>query len=155
MVPLVAIDARDAAAVELRGWGRYTERLLQALASSTTHGLRLRALRGGGVGPEVLFEQLKLPVKLRLLRASLVHSPNCFLPLARPCPGVVTIHDLAFEAWPSDFSPRTRLKYRKLTPRVARSAERIICPSAFTRDDMVSRYRIDPAKLRVIPEAPA
>jgi glycosyltransferase involved in cell wall biosynthesis len=154
MVPVVAIDARDAAAEELRGWGRYAQRLLQAL-QATVRGFELRALTDGGRGPELLFEQLKLPIKLRLLHASLVHSPNCFLPLVRPCPGIVTIHDLAFEVWPSDFARLTRLKYQAVTPRAARSAERIICPSAFTRDDICARYGVDPQKMRVVAEAPA
>jgi glycosyltransferase involved in cell wall biosynthesis len=155
MVPLVAIDARDAAAVELRGWGRYAQRLLQALQGETVHGFELRALTDGGAGPEVLFEQLKLPVRLRRLHASVVHSPNCFLPLVRPCPGIVTIHDLAFEVFPSDFPRLTRLKYQAVTPRAARSAERVICPSAFTRDDVCARYGIDSQKVRVVAEAPA
>jgi glycosyltransferase involved in cell wall biosynthesis len=68
---------------------------------------------------------------------------------------VVTIHDQPYEAWPQDFAPATRIKYRAITPRAARSAERVICPSAFTAGDLSRRYGIDPAKLRVIPEAPA
>ena len=48
--------------------------------------------------------------------AGVLHAPNCFLPLARPCPGVVTVHDLAFETHPEDFAPATRWKYRVLGP---------------------------------------
>jgi glycosyltransferase involved in cell wall biosynthesis len=155
MAQLIAIDARDAAASQLRGWGRYAECLIRALPAALPAGLTLELVDGGWPGPEVAFEQLVLPVHLKRRRAALVHVCNCFLPLVRPCPGVVTIHDLAFEAWPSDFSRRTGLKYRKLTPRAARSAERVICPSAFTARDLVERYGIDPGKLRVIPEAPA
>ena len=59
-----------------------------------------------GRGPSSLFEQLVLPLLLAARRAALVHATNCFLPLVRPCPGVVTIHDLAFETWPEDFAPR-------------------------------------------------
>jgi glycosyltransferase involved in cell wall biosynthesis len=81
--------------------------------------------------------------------------PNCFLPLVRQCPGVVTIHDLAFEAWPADFAAATRWKYRVLARLAARSAERIICPSSFTRDDVCERWGVDPGVVRVIPEAPA
>jgi glycosyltransferase involved in cell wall biosynthesis len=102
-----------------------------------------------------VFEQLKLPRLLRRRGAALVHATNCFLPLRRPCPGVVTIHDLAFEAWPDDFSRVTGMKYRLIAPRAARSAERVICPSEFTRDDVCQRYDVDPGKVRVIPEAPA
>jgi glycosyltransferase involved in cell wall biosynthesis len=84
-----------------------------------------------------------------------VHAPNCFLPLLRPCPGVVTIHDLAFEAWPADFPSVTAAKFRTVTRLAARSAQRIICPSQATADDLRRRYRVDPGKVRVIPEAPA
>jgi glycosyltransferase involved in cell wall biosynthesis len=155
MAPLVAIDGRDAAAARLRGWGRYAGCLIGALKASPPNGLSIEVLADGGVGPELLFEQVKLPVRLKRSGAAAVHVTNCFLPLRRPCPGVVTIHDLAFEAWPQDFRPRTRAKYRLIAPRAARSAELVICPSEFTRADMCERYGVEPGKVRVIPEAPA
>jgi glycosyltransferase involved in cell wall biosynthesis len=157
-VPLAVIDARDGFSPQLRGWGRYARCLadaLMALSGDDLGGLELSVIADGGWGPEVLFEQVKLPVLLRRRRAALVHSLDCFLPLARSCPGVVTIHDLAFEELADDMAPRTRLKYRTLARRAARSAERIICPSNFTREDVCSRYGVDPARVHVIPEAPA
>jgi glycosyltransferase involved in cell wall biosynthesis len=152
-VPTVAIDARDAFADQLRGWGRHTRELLDALPERP--GLRYRVVRRGLPGPEAAFEQLALPLLLHHLRADVVHAPNCFLPLVRPCPGVVTIHDLAFEAFPRDFSPRTGAKYRALAPRAARSAERVICVSGFTAADVVRRYGVDEARVRVVPNAPS
>ncbi len=154
MGPIV-IDARDAAAAQARGWGRYTRELVSALSAQRGSQLDLLAITRGGRGPEFIFEQAGLPLLLRRRSAALVHAPNCFLPLARPCPGVVTIHDLAFEAWPEDFAPATRIKFRLMTRLAARSAQRIICPSHFTAHDVCRRYGIDPAKLRVIAQAPA
>ena len=151
MPPLVAIDARDGFAPQRRGWGRYARCLVDALNGADHHDLELDVIAAGGPGPEVLFEQLGLPLRLRRRRAALIHVTNCFLPLIRPCPGVVTIHDLAFEEWRSDFSTPTGIKYRAVVPRAARSADRIICPSNFTRDDLCSRYGVDPGKVRVIP----
>ena len=152
-MPTVAFDARDAFAPQLRGWGRYARELLGALQAGG--GLDLEVLRDGGRGPELLWEQVTLPRALRRGGADLVHAPNCFLPLRRPCPGVVSVLDLAFEAHPEDFAPRTRWKYRTITPRAARSAERVIAISAFTRDDLVARYGVDRGKVRVVPLAPA
>ncbi len=152
MAPIV-IDARDAQAAQLRGWGRYTRELITALAAGAAGELDVVSVRHGGPGPEIVFEQLGLPVLLRRRRAAVVHAPNCFLPLIRPCPGVVTINDLAFEAWPEDFVPRTRVKFQVMSRLAARSAQRIICPSRATADDLVRRYRIDVAKIRVIPDA--
>lgn len=153
MPPIVTIDARDATAPRLRGWGRYTSCLVKALRATPDLPFELETLTHGGWGPELLFEQVKLPFRAR--GAALIHAPNCFLPLLRSCPGVVTIHDLAFEAWPGDFAGSTGIKYRRLTPLAARSAQRVICPSRFTAEDVTTRYGIDPEKVRVIPEAPA
>jgi glycosyltransferase involved in cell wall biosynthesis len=155
-MPTVAIDARDASAPALRGWGRYARELVAALRRRAPEaGLELEVLERGGAGPEVVWEQLVLPRILRRAGAAVVHVPNCFLPLRRPCPGVVTVHDLAFEEYPDDFATRTGLKYRALAPRAARSAERVICDSEHTRQDVCERYGVDPAKTRVIYLAPA
>ncbi|HEV2812299.1 MAG TPA: glycosyltransferase family 1 protein [Solirubrobacteraceae bacterium] len=132
-----------------RGWSRYVRELAAALGDAVTPvGART-------IGPEVLWEQVGLPRVLRRRRASLVHAPNCFLPLRRPCPGVVTIHDLAFEAFPDDFAPLTLRKYRWFAPRAARSGQRVIVPSPFTGRDVIERYGIRPSKVRIVPEAPA
>ena len=152
-MPRVVFDARDAVAPEPRGWGRYARDLLAAL--SYQEDIEVLALEHGGRGPELLWEQLTLPRILRRTQVDLVHVPNCFLPLRRPCPGVVTIHDLAWEEHPEDFARTTGWKYRTFVPRAAHSADRVICPSAFTHADLVRRYGIDPAKLRVIVEGPS
>jgi glycosyltransferase involved in cell wall biosynthesis len=152
-VPIVAIDARDAFAPELRGWGRYTRELIDALPPRP--GLQYEVISHGARGPEVLFEQVVLPLRLRRGEADLVHAPNCFLPLARPCMGVVTIHDLAFEVFPEDFSKRTGWKYRTFASRAARSAQRVICVSGYTAEDVVRRYDVDPGRVRIVPNAPS
>jgi glycosyltransferase involved in cell wall biosynthesis len=147
----VAIDARDAHLEPLRGWGRYALELTRHLPED----LHVRLHTGGGRGPEILWEQLAFPRALAREGAAVVHATNCFLPLRRPCPGVVTIHDLAFEAHPADFSRRTGAKYRFFTPRAARSAERVICVSQATAADVIARYGVDAGKVRVVPNAPA
>jgi glycosyltransferase involved in cell wall biosynthesis len=152
-VPTIAIDARDAFAPQLRGWGRYAKELIAALPERP--GIDYRFIARGGPGPELLFEQAGLPVRLRRMKADLIHTPNCFLPLARPCMGVVTIHDLAFEDFPDDFSARTGWKYRMFTPLAARSAQRVICVSGYTAADVVRRYDVDEARVRIVPNAPS
>ena len=142
-MPTVAIDVSEASVLPLRGWNRYVVELLGALQNGAGEGLDVRPLAGSGSGPELLWEQIGLPRALRRERAAAVHSPNCFLPLRRPCPGVVTIHDLAFEVYPDDFSAKTGWKYRTFTRRAARSAERIICDSSHSADDVSERYGVD------------
>ncbi len=152
---LIAFDARDAFVPMPHGSGIYVRRLLEALKRTPPAGHELWALERGGGGPEVWWEQVTLPRLLRGRRAALVHCPDSFAPLRRPCPAVLTIHDLAFAAMPQDMAGPTGAKYRTLVPRAARSAERVICPSRFTAEDVSSRYGVDPERIRVIPEAPA
>jgi glycosyltransferase involved in cell wall biosynthesis len=149
----IAFDSRDASVPRPVGWSRYACELTAALR--TLNEVDLLELTEGWRGPEVLWEQIGLPWYLRGSPADLLHVPNCFLPLRRPCPGVVTIHDLAFEAHPDDFAPRTGSKFRWFTPRAARSAQRVITVSAFTRDDVCRRYGVDPGKVRVVHNAPS
>jgi glycosyltransferase involved in cell wall biosynthesis len=148
---VVAIDARDAFIEPLRGWGRYARELIGHLPPD----LETRVFEAGDIGPEVWFEQVTLPRALRREGAGLIHATNCFLPLRRRCPGVVTIHDLAFEDHRSDFARTTGAKYRYFAPRAARGAQRVICVSEFTAGDVVRRYGVDAAKIRVIPNAPS
>jgi glycosyltransferase involved in cell wall biosynthesis len=144
------VDARDASHPQLRGWSWYVKALVGALRNQPD--LELTTIDKGWPGPEAVFELTALPRRAR--GADVLHAPNCFLPLRRPCPGVVTIHDLAFEEFPDDFAKATGAKYRAWTPRAARSAQRVIVPSSFTKHDVIRRYGIDESKIRVIPEAP-
>src|SRR5205085_2363572 len=52
-----------------------------------------------------------LPRLLRRLRPALAHFQYA-LPLACPCPAVVTVHDLSFERDPTVMRPRERLVFR-------------------------------------------
>lgn len=148
-----AFDARDALHADLRGWGRYAADLFAALRRRDDVDVRPHA--GGDRVPEIAWEQVGWPARLLGDRPDLLHAPNCFLPLVRPCPGVVTVHDLAFETHPDDFAPRTGWKYRTFTRRSVRSAEAVVCVSRATADDVLERYGPDPARVHVVPNGPS
>ena len=156
MLPRVALDARHARAGTIWGSAVYTRELARALAARAGRdGVDVVALDGPGGRFELGWEQLGLPRRLRAGHFDAVHAPNCFLPLRRPCPGVVTVHDLAFEEHPDDFGRLTGLKFRTLAPRAVRSAERVVCVSAFTAGDVARRYGVGEERLRVVRSAPA
>jgi glycosyltransferase involved in cell wall biosynthesis len=152
-MPKVMIDASDARRAEPRGWARYLIELLGAFRAGAAPDLEIVEGSGWGRGPEVAWEQIGFPLSAG--GVSVIHAPNCFLPVMRPCPGVVTIHDLAFETHPGDFGGRTRRKYKWIVPVAARSADRVICVSRFTAGDVVERYGVSEDRIRVIGEAPS
>jgi glycosyltransferase involved in cell wall biosynthesis len=66
---------------------------------------------------------------------------------------VVTIHDLAFERFPGLFPKRWRVLYRLGLRAAVRRADAILTPSRSTAEDMISRTRVDPARVHVTPLA--
>ena len=154
--PRVALDAHHARSPVPWGSAVYTRALADALAARAGRDdVEVVALQRRARGPELAWEQVGLPRRLRAEGFAAVHAPNCFLPLRRPCAGVVTVHDLAFEDHPDDFPRLTGWKFRALAPRAARSAERVVCVSEFTAGDVRWRYGVDEERLRVVHSAPA
>jgi glycosyltransferase involved in cell wall biosynthesis len=98
----------------------------------------------------IVWEQLALPGLLRRLRADVFHSTVNVLPERLPCPSVVTIHDLAFLAYPQYFRPARRLYQRVFTARAARAATRVIAVSESTRRDIIARLGVAQEKVRVV-----
>jgi glycosyltransferase involved in cell wall biosynthesis len=64
---------------------------------------------------------------------------------------VVTIHDLSFERDPRAMSRRDRFVFRRVVPRAARSARRVIAVSERTKRDLVDLYGIPPDRITVTP----
>jgi glycosyltransferase involved in cell wall biosynthesis len=96
-------------------------------------------------------EQIELPRILRRYKVDLLHSPHFLLPLVRPCPAVVTIHDVIYLACKQDMPSLTgRLYYRGMMKASVRLAERIVTDSEFSKSDIVRYLNADPAKIDVI-----
>ncbi|HEV3038484.1 MAG TPA: glycosyltransferase family 1 protein [Candidatus Angelobacter sp.] len=96
-------------------------------------------------------EQIELPRILRTHRVDLLHSPHFMLPLRCPCPAVVTIHDVIYLACKEDLTSRIgRLYYRAMMAAAARSADRIITDSEFSKQDIIRHLDVEPSKVEVI-----
>ena len=89
-----------------------------------------------------------LPRALGRLGASLVHTQYA-LPLRCPCPAVVTIHDVSFEQ--GLMGSRDRFVFRRVVPRAARAAARILTVSERTKRDLVELYGLPPERVVVTP----
>jgi glycosyltransferase involved in cell wall biosynthesis len=93
---------------------------------------------------------VRLPRLLRRMRPSLAHFQHS-LPLASPCPGVVTVHDLSFERNPGLMGRRDRLVFRAVVPRSAQKAARVLAVSELTKRDLIELYGIAEDKIVVVP----
>ncbi len=159
--PLVVIDA-DVLGRQRTGDETYVENLLRLLPA-VAGDLRLAAITRH---PELVPEDVEaihvaagsqevrmgwsVPRVLRRLRPALAHFQHA-LPLRCPCPAVVTIHDLSFERDPSAMSSRDRFVFKRVVPRAARSARRVIAVSERTKRDLVELYGIPVGKIAVTP----
>lgn len=160
MKPLVVLDA-DVLGRQRTGDETYVESLLRALPAAAGELLRLAAIARrpdlvpAGVEPVELragSQELRMawsvPRVLQRLRPALAHFQHA-LPLRCPCPAVVTIHDLSFERDATAMSRFDRAVFRRMVPRAARSAARVIVVSERTKADVVELYGVAPEKIVV------
>ncbi|KKT52646.1 MAG: Glycosyl transferase group 1 [Candidatus Yanofskybacteria bacterium GW2011_GWF1_44_227] len=85
--------------------------------------------------------------------ADVFFSPHFFLaPLSKGCKRVTTIHDLSFASFPEYFSARQNIWHRiEMSPsKQFKSSDKIIAVSKSTKDDLASKYDIDPARINVV-----
>jgi glycosyltransferase involved in cell wall biosynthesis len=159
--PLVVVDA-DVLGRHRTGDETYVLQLLEALPR-VADDLRFAAITRW---PELLpdgVEPLELRARsqelrmawsvsrlLRRVRPALAHFLHA-LPLASPCPAVVTIQDLSWERDPSVMRLRTRLTFKAVVPRAARAAVRVLAISERTKRDVVELYGVPATKVVVTP----
>jgi glycosyltransferase involved in cell wall biosynthesis len=163
--PLVVLDA-DVLGRQRTGDETYVRSLLRELAAAAPADLRLAAItRHPDLVPEGI-EALHLPARnqiarmalsvprlLRRLRPRLAHFIHA-LPLACPCPAVLTVQDLSFERDPSVMGLRDRVVFRTSVPRSARRSARVLAISEVTKRDLIELYGIPAEKIVVTPLAP-
>jgi len=134
--PLIVIDA-DVLGRHRTGDETYVENLLRALPAVGS-GLRFAAITRRpelvppGIEPIALparIQELRMavrvPLLLRRLRPALAHFVHS-LPLALPCPAVLTVQDLSFERDRSLMGARETAIFRFVVPRSARRATQLL-----------------------------
>jgi len=159
--PFVVIDA-DVLGRARTGDETYLRGLLQALAEGPGD-LRLAAvtrkpeLVPEGIEPlelqarsQVLRMAVTLPRLLRRVQPAVAHFLHS-LPLGYRGKAVVTVQDLSFERDKSVMGRRDRLIFRRVVPRAARHAARVLTLSELTKRDLVELYGIPEEKIVVTP----
>lgn len=167
------------AAVHARaGLGRYSEKLAQALIAAQPERFALFYNQGrDGRFPPSLPTSIPTksvqwgykPWRMAVLLgqwgrigfnqlvpdAELFHSTEHLLMPLRGIPTVLTIHDLIPKLFPA-YHKKLNYWYLNLAmPLYCRRATAIVAVSQATRQDIVTQFGIDPAKIHVVHEAPA
>src|SRR5581483_2989131 len=79
-----------------------------------------------------------------------LHCPVNVLPVATPCPSVLTIHDLTFLRYPGRFRSERQRYLSTLTRFSARRARRIMTDSANTKADVAELFDVPPERIEVV-----
>jgi glycosyltransferase involved in cell wall biosynthesis len=101
-------------------------------------------------GKYSLREQLALPWHAWREGLALLHVPHYVVPLAAPCPLVVTIHDIIHLKFARHLSPAARAYAAVMLRAATRRARRIITVSEFSRRDIVQTLGVPPEKVVAI-----
>jgi glycosyltransferase involved in cell wall biosynthesis len=113
--------------------------------------VRISRLRTERPTLRVLWEQAVAPIELARLGIDVIHGPAYVLPLAAPCAGVVTVHDLSFLRLPGLFHRANQAYLATMTRLAVAAARRVIAVSASTRRELVELLGVPESKVTVIP----
>lgn len=161
----IAIDGNEANVRNRVGTGEYTYNILKNWAALPEHDFHIY-LRGiplpdmppeseswhyHVIGPWRGWTRLAFPYHLLTgPKHDVVWSPAHYLPPFTRCPGVVTIHDLAYEFYPELFLKDDLYKLKKWTRSSSERAARIITVSEATKKDVVKLYGIPESNVSVV-----
>ena len=165
-VMIIAVDARTIFREHLRGTGKNLVDLYQHLAAlrpAWTFILYHRGQEGSNLFSGLsnviekriemrgdrwdLWQQVRLPVAAKGVRASLLHCPANTAPRWPLVPLVVTIHDLIpIESSVSDLDSRA---WGRSVSQAARRARKIVTPSSFTKGRIIEALRVPADKIVV------
>ncbi len=98
-----------------------------------------------------LRELVSLSWTIRKLKLDLYHSTHYVLPAAVPCKVVATIHDIIHLLYPEFLPNRLALLYaQRMIRHTLTRGDRIIAVSENTRQDLMTHFAVDGAKIQVV-----
>ena len=91
-----------------------------------------------------------VPKALRKWKADVFFSHDGFTSISTNVPVILTVHDLAFLAFPNQIPFLVYHFYRIFMPLYLRKANHIFTVSNFVKEDIQTKYGINPSKISVI-----
>lgn len=173
---IIVVNTRLLIAGRLDGIGRFTTEIFSRVTRMHPE-TEFVFLFDGPIAEEFIFSENITPVKLlpparrpvlysiwlnwsvagvlRDLKADLFVSPDGFLPLKGKTKSLAVIHDLNFEHYPQDLPKNYSKWYRKNFPLFAQRATRLATVSEYSKQDIASRYKVNPDKIDIVHNAAA
>ncbi len=97
-----------------------------------------------------LWFEYSIPYILKKTGADIFVSPDGYLSLSTNVPSLAVIHDLNFEYYPKDLPWAPRKHFRYYFPKYARKAKRIATVSEYSKNDIATKYGVNPEKIDVV-----
>lgn len=97
----------------------------------------------------VYWDQVRVPALAAAAAADVVHFTGGTLPVRRPKPAVLTLHDLVWVRGVNEGRFYVRWYFGGLQPRLARSADALVVDTDAARSDVASGLGVDPARIFV------
>jgi glycosyltransferase involved in cell wall biosynthesis len=164
---IIGIDASRSVTTPRTGTEAYAFFLIKALipqAAARGHALRLYYNQppppdhfpaAAAVTPVImpfprLWSHLRLALRLHRQPPDVFFTPAHVIPFSYRGPAVATIHDLGYRFFPEAHPARQRYYLHWSTAHNGRRSRRIIADSEATRNDLMTHYGIDEAKIDVV-----
>jgi glycosyltransferase involved in cell wall biosynthesis len=97
-----------------------------------------------------LWYDVKIPAVLRKFKADVFVSCDGFCSLTTRVPQCLVVHDLSFLHHPSFIKKSHLLFYKRYTAKFLNKAESIATVSEFSRQDIISHYKISADKINIV-----
>ncbi|HYN89774.1 MAG TPA: glycosyltransferase family 1 protein, partial [Ardenticatenaceae bacterium] len=137
------------------GIGQYTYSLLAALRQLAPEHEYVELSPGWPVAlrtdRRVWWQQIGLPQRARAAAVDVLHVTGFDAPIWKPCPVVLTVHDLIPRLFPRNLPPISRLYWARWLPATVRFADMVIADSESTRRDIIRLLGVPERHVEVIP----
>lgn len=149
----IAIDVQSTAG-RPTGIGHYTSSLLAALHGIAPEHEYIPIAWGKEpvmrLDNRLRWQQVLVPWRARAAHPDILHVPGFDAPRIKPCPVVLTCHDLIGMLFPQNLPPIARFYWSRWLPLSVRFADAIIADSLATQRDIVRLLAIDAQRIHVI-----
>lgn len=136
------------------GIGLYTANLLRALRQVAPQHLYVELSWGRTeemrTDRRLRWQQFELPRRARAAAVDILHVTGFDAPRWKPCPVVLTVHDLVGFIFPVNFPPVSRFYWSRWLPSTIGWADRIIADSEQTQRDLERLLGIPAERIEVI-----